>query len=285
MSDDFNIASRIASRFLGAHTFEQVSGKGSCNKAFVATGANRKIVIRLNNDRDIREFDKENWCMQQARALGVHTPEPLGHGMEQGWNYSAQTYEGDLHGEELADQPKLWRWLGAEAAKFHRIATKGFGAVLENEKTGHFSENWDDYVTGNLDALNSKTSCEKLNDRQIGNLEQRFESLASVRPVFGLCHGDLMPRNVVASGDRLSLIDWGCAEAHIVPHFDLREILREHDFEGSELAAFAEGYGVGLNEMRLEIENVILIGAFDLTRWARDRAPEMLAKKESQFHN
>jgi Ser/Thr protein kinase RdoA (MazF antagonist) len=121
----------------------------------------------------------------------------------------------------------------------------------------------------------------------VKNLFGRFESLAEKRFDFGLCHGDVAPRNVVLDGQRMTLIDWGCAHAHIVPHFDFRELLRVHSSDSAEVRAFAAGYGASakLNRLLPEMENVLLLCAYDVVRWAKDRAPAQLAEKEKEFRN
>jgi len=176
---------------------------------------------------------------------------------------------------------------GEAAGRFHRIAVKGFGVTLLDEKAGRFDGEWQHYVTDNLKAVADRKCCAGLSDNQAADLRRRFERLAEGRFQFGLCHGDLMPRNVVLDDRRMTLIDWGCAEAHIVPHFDFREILRDHASDSVEVLAFAAGYGLnaGLGALLPEVEGLLLLCAFDVVRWARDRAPTQVVEKEAQLRN
>ena len=282
------IAGQIATTIAGpAADLTRVSDRGSCNHVFIVTADPDKLVIRMNNDRDSNEFLKEDWCMTQARASGVRVPKPISRGVLAGWNFSVQSFEGDENGADVQDQLSVWHWLGRMAARFHRVSVQGFGLKLLDEKAGRFDSDWQDYVTSNIEALAKRRCCECLSETQVTDLHYRFERLAEKRFEFGLCHGDLTPRNVVLDDDLKTLIDWGCAEAHVVPHFDFRELLRDNDFDSAEVRAFASGYGLNQAFASLlpEIESVLLICAYDVVRWAKDGAPAQVAEKEQQLRN
>jgi fructosamine-3-kinase len=286
--NDFEIATQVAHSLLGhPDHLKRISGMGTCNRAFLADRGTDRIIIRLNADRDSREFLKESWCMKQAAAAGVNVARPLRHGVQNDWNYGVQSFEGNVSGAEYPDQMAVWRWLGEQAARCHKIKTDGFGDILTDEKTGKFGGDWKSYVAGNLRSIAEGNVYAHLSRSQVKNLRARLESLAGKHFDFGLCHGDLAPRNVILDGRRMTLIDWGCAHAHIVPHFDFRELLRVHSSDSAEVRAFAAGYGASakLNGLLPEIENVLLLCAYDVVRWAKDRAPAQLADKEKEFRN
>jgi serine/threonine-protein kinase RIO1 len=104
-----------------------------------------------------------------------------------------------------------------------------------------------------------------------------FEALLDTPFTFGLCHGDLSEKNVLLhpSGE-VYLLDWGCAEAHIVPHFELFTILSNHVPEDSrEFQAFLQGYGLNdYADLKPQIEMIKLLTFVDKLRWAIDRSPE-----------
>jgi len=78
---------------------------------------------------------------------------------------------------------------------------------------------------------------------------------------------------MVTKDKTVFLIDWGCAENRVVPHYDIMGMEVQHE---NELKAFTEGYGLTELEfinIEKEITTMKLIQAFDLTRWAIDRAP------------
>ena len=287
---DLEIAGQIVGRIFGRPaTLPRVSGRGSCNSVFIAAVAGvERRVVRVNADRDGREFPKEAWCMAQAGMAGVSVPRPLDHGVVGGWNYSVQSFEGDGDGRDCEDQLPVWRWLGQAAARFHRVAVEGFGVTMLEE--GQFDGGWPRYVGDNLRAVADRAESGWLTDGEASTLQRRFEGLAEARFRFGLCHGDLTPRNVVldAGRGRMTLVDWGCAEAHIVPHFDFREVLRDHAPDSAEVSAFVAGYGMGDDGLRAalpEIGSLLLLCAFDLVSWARHCAPAQVAEKKGQLRN
>jgi len=81
----------------------------------------------------------------------------------------------------------------------------------------------------------------------------------------------------------VSLLDWGSAEASMVPHHDLIQLLKmnmsEGNPDGAELLAFLDGYGLSPAEyerMRPELEGLLVLRAFDKLRWALDWNAEEL---------
>jgi hypothetical protein len=76
---------------------------------------------------------------------------------------------------------------------------------------------------------------------------------------------------------RVNLLDWGSAEASIVPHHDLIQILKmnmlEVDPDGEQILAFLDGYGIPpaeFEQMMPELESLLVLRAFDKLRWAID---------------
>ena len=284
--EDIDAASEIAAGLLPADfDLGRISGRGSCNQVFRADAGSRSIIIRLNSDRDPREFQKEAWCMARAADAGVSVAKPLGHGNLHGWNYGVQSFEGEMHGEDAEDQHAIWEFLGRSAALFHGVGVTGLGDVLLDEAKGAFDGEWQTYVGDNIRALATDAPGAGMNDAQASALVNSIESLATRQFQIGLCHGDLTPRNVVLDGSRTTLIDWGCAHAHIVPHFDFRELLRKHAVDSLEVRSFLAGYDGDFDEAVLlsEVNDLLLLCAFDLIRWARDRAPDQLQVKTEEF--
>jgi aminoglycoside phosphotransferase (APT) family kinase protein len=103
-----------------------------------------------------------------------------------------------------------------------------------------------------------------------------FAGLRGLDFRLGLNHGDLSLKNaVVGRGGRVTLLDWGSAEAAAVPHHDLIQLLKmsmsEGDPGGGEFGAFLDGYGISpkeLERMTPELEALLTLRAFDKLRWA-----------------
>jgi hypothetical protein len=80
----------------------------------------------------------------------------------------------------------------------------------------------------------------------------------------------------VCANRQFSLLDWGSAEAHLVPHYDLLEILRRLHPGDERFQAFLVGYGLDKGEFAAllpEVRSLALLKALDLTRWAIERCP------------
>ncbi len=114
-------------------------------------------------------------------------------------------------------------------------------------------------------------------------IRHRFELLESQHVIFALNHGDLSPRNtIVDEAGHIVLLDWGCAEAHLVPHYELLCMMQQDNFQESRLQAFTSGYGLSANrfaDVRVELDSLRLLKAFDLVRWAIDRNPARVQEK------
>jgi Ser/Thr protein kinase RdoA (MazF antagonist) len=287
MSTEFDkIASEIASRhFDGIISLEPITGKGTVNSVYLAITEDGKSIIRLNNYRANDEFAKERWCMLHARNAGVNVATSIAVGTHNEFNYSVQSYNGSTHGEDIKDQLSVWRFLGESTAKFHQVKVSGFGDNLADFSNGNSVTEWAGYLRANINAFNSE-SFEGLTERQQAKVAQKFESLAKLTPIFGLCHGDLCPRNVVMDENgQMTIIDWGCAHAHITPHYDFVELLRMHKRNSLEVQAFIDGYGLKEDSEALldEVEIVLALCHYDLIRWARDCAPEEVDAKTADF--
>jgi hypothetical protein len=141
----------------------------------------------------------------------------------------------------------------------------------------------------NIECL---TDDDQLIDLGVVNREQSrrirglFEELRGKAFQFGLNHGDLSIWNtLVEPSGKLNLLDWGSAEAHIVPHFDMLHIVGHHLKDGTptveEMSAFRLGYGLSDEEhrrLRLEVDRLFLLSSFDKLRWAIDRNPARIGE-------
>lgn len=244
-NDHKSLLDKIAGLHLDAvKSFIPIADKGTCNIVYCAETLAGKVIIRFNQDRAVDEFNKEHWCMKQAAAKGANVAKPIAEGFIDGFHYSVQNYVGSLHGEDMPEQLSIWRFLGEQASKFHHIRVSGFGEKLVDSNSGRFEQNWAEYLQENCDAFRIDSVDGLPRDKQIV-IAEKFDELLQLKLVFGLCHGDLCPRNVVANDNgEMTIIDWGCAHAHVTPHYDFVELLREHDRNSAEVKSFMDGYGV-----------------------------------------
>ena len=275
-------AEAIATEFFGqaATSVEALLGLGSVNEIFVAQFPNKRIIIRLPKPEDKHRagafYEKETWCLAQAAALGIPGPMVLIQGEYDGWAYQIQGFVEGVNAEQSTlDVGTLWHTLGDYARRFHALAPDGFGETLPEFFAGEGRALWHIFVDYNLASLTEDDALWALGvytADQHDAIHSRFSALRRREFRLGLCHGDLAPRNTILAPDgTLYLLDWGCAEAHLVPHYELLNVPSEYQ------AAFLDGYGWPLAErgaLLAEVAELALLKSFDLVRWAIDRCPE-----------
>jgi aminoglycoside phosphotransferase (APT) family kinase protein len=289
-ASDAEVAAEIAGDFLeqDVQAVTPILGLGSVNQIFVAKTSDSSLVVRLcqpeDSERALAFYEKEAWCLSTAAGLGIPGPAALAVGRWDGRPYMLQPLVPGTNGEERSSSRlAAWRALGCYAKLIHSIGLDGFGESLADFRAGHAQAEWEKFVIYNLDSLTGDDELIQLGvyrPDQAGQIRAWFFALRGTPLVFGLNHGDLAPRNtIVDENGQVSLLDWGSAEAHLVPHYDFIGLLREHDPAGSEMQAFRQGYG--MNEAAFarllpELRSLLLLKEFDLTRWAIDRCPERL---------
>lgn len=285
LDKDIQLASRITSSVLDEAPVEvtPLVGKGLINKVFVVETANHKVVIRMNDQGGaLDEYTKEAWCIQQALARGVSVPLVISVGRCEGNAYLIQSYiAGDNGRDSAAPKLGIWRELGRYARLIHSIGVPGFGLRLSEITQGDARKSWLRYLDYNIESLTENDPLIKL--KVLTQLQSRlirnvFADLRKREFTFGLNHGDISLKNtIVDKHGRVSLLDWGSAEAGIVPHYDLIELLRmnllEGDPDNEQIQAFLDGYGISPAEfkrMMPELESLLVLRAFDELRWAID---------------
>lgn len=283
------IAQKIASDFLKCTTFRiSFIGEGSNNKNYLARTKGREIVVKLSaahkEYKALDDYQKEKWCIEKSSERGVLGPTVLDLGRTYGRAYMIETFVPGINGKKVKDKLGIYRGLGKYAKRIHSITASGFGETLKNSKKGIFKDSLKKYLDYNIKSL---TDNDKLLDlkvitkEQSRNVKKIFQHLKKQKFTFGLNHGDLSPANtLVDKSGKIALLDWGCAEIHIVPHFELMYLLRSQIEKGSptveELNEFLKGYGMSQRKfvaLRGEILNLMLLDSFDRLRWAIDRKP------------
>ena len=108
-----------------------------------------------------------------------------------------------------------------------------------------------------------------------------FKELLNKDFKFGLNHGDYSLANIIISSDGTpNIIDWGSAQAHIVPHHDLAVIIEESLSENDEkYDSLLSGYRTirqDYEAIKEEIRVLQLLDALDKLRWAIDNSPNWI---------
>jgi aminoglycoside phosphotransferase len=269
---DIQTALRIASSVLTEPVVEvtPVVGKGCVNKIFNVEVTTQKVVIRMS-DRNgaLDEYCKEKWCIEQAAALGIPVPSVISVGQCEENAYIVQSY---IAGEDGIDSPapKLgtWRELGKYARLIHSIGVHGFGLRMCDVMEGDARKSWLQYLESNIECLTENDPLIKLKvltQLQSKLIREVFAKLRVREFTFGLNHGDISLKNIIVDKQgRVHLLDWGSAEAGIVPHYDLIEMLMMNMMKGdpsdAELRAFLDGYGISpaeFKQMMPELESLV----------------------------
>jgi aminoglycoside phosphotransferase (APT) family kinase protein len=285
LSNDIQLVSSVASNFLREVQIRvvRILGRGSVNKVFIVEAPNTKLVVRLGDQNEsLQEYTKEAWCIYKAALRDVPVAKVLDMGVIEEHAYMIQAYiAGDEGRNSQFPTSNIWRQLGRYARLIHSIEVAGFGLKLQDLTQGDSQESWLEYLNYNIESLNENDELIKLKvvtQAQSGVIRASFENLKRRTFNFGLNHGDVSLKNVIVDeSGKVNLLDWGSAEASIVPHHDLIQMLKmnmlENDPDDAAIQSFLDGYGISQSEfeqMRPTLENLLLLRAFDKLRWAID---------------
>ena len=263
---------------------QEITDAGEVNQVYVVTTDSHKVIARINAVGELSRFQKEQWCIEQAAQAGVKGAEVLAVGSGDDHAYMLTWYiEGKRADQSGVDTEVVWRAVGEYAKKIHSIPIKGFGEDL-NDITSGDMQKWRNYLNYNSSSLGEHdVLIEKgiITAEQSELLSKSFSDLAQLDVQLGLSHGDLSLDNIIVGlDDAVNLIDWGSAEGHIVPHYDLGVILDDSLSDDSdEFAEVLDGYGLSVDEysaIKDQINSLMALIATDKVRWAIDRSPESL---------
>lgn len=260
----------------------QLIDKGSVNRVFVIETTTAKFILRMNDADSLDEYEKENWCVKQAAEKNIPVARILRTGVFENKAYSIQEFIEGVEGRNLSDDKKfLWRKLGEYARRIHTIKVAGFGLKFRDFVAGNAEKSWLEYLEYNIESLNEADellTLGVLTKAQSAKVRKIFENLRRRKFIFGLNHGDFSLKNTIV--DRFGtahLIDWGSAEASIIPHHDLIQLLKmnmlENNPDDAEMKVFLDGCGISGDEYEMlfdDLKSLLLLRAFDKLRWAID---------------
>jgi aminoglycoside phosphotransferase (APT) family kinase protein len=271
-----------------------VTGKGFVNDVYLVETENSKFILRTKNAGSPDEYEKEKWAADQARRHGIPTPAILKIGVFDDRAYSIQNFVAGIEGRDLTiDRHFIWKKSGEYAKRIHEIKVGGFGLNFRDMTAGDSKTLWLEYLDYNIESLNERDELLKLGvltRPRSKFFKKLFGTLRTREFRFGLNHGDLSLKNTIVDGNGIIyLIDWGSAEAAIVPHHELLQLLKmnrlENEPNGAEITAFLDGYGLSsreYEEMLPDLKTLSILRAFDKLRWAIDRKipglPEYVAE-------
>ena len=293
LSKETQLVARVSSAFFKDEHIRvaRILGRGSVNKVFIVEAPNARLVVRMGDQNEsLNEYKKEAWCIDKAAARSVPVATVLDVGVIDEHAYIIQTYiAGDDGRDSQFPRNHIWRQLGRYARLIHSIEVTGFGLKLEDLTQGDARESWLEYLNYNIECLNENDELIKLKvmtQSQSEVIRAIFEDLKRKTFNFGLNHGDLSLKNVVVDeSGKVNLLDWGSAEASIVPHHDLIQMLKmnmlENEPDDAAIQSFLDGYGISqsaFEHMRPTLQSLLLLRAFDKLRWAIDRGIEGLER-------
>jgi len=291
--NDSAVAWDIAAAFLRERVRSvRPIGQGSNNKNFLVETANARAVVKLSHEhrrhRALQDYQKEKWCIEQSSTLGVPGPSVLSVGEAGGNAFMIETLVEGVNGKAIkGDRTAIWRKLGEYARLTHSIKVTGWGEDFFDDRPGGQRASWLKFLTYNIESLTDDDPLIDLGvlTRELSPVARRLlEELGDKTFQFGLNHGDLAIWNtLVEPSGKINLLDWGSAEAHIIPHFDLLYVIRQHLRDGTptieDMAAFRQGYGLSHEEherLKPELDRLFLLIRFDKLRWAIDRNPSRI---------
>ena len=288
MTDEISAVKEGVDRHLGVGATNTALVTSGVNRVYRLAAGERRLIVRLNELAELSRFQKESWCIERASPLGVPGPTVLAVGTHGPYAYMLESEVVGRRGTELGSDEQLsaWRTLGSYLRRIHNIPVAGFGEELSDITSGTEAQ-WRRYVDYNLDQLASGDPLLEMGvvtASEQARLRSVFQELERSALSFGLSHGDCSLWNtIVGESGLVTLLDWGEAHAHVVPHYDFGVIQRMSLRDDSPgLAALLEGYGLdraGYAAVRPLIQSVALLVATDKVRWARERRPDRLPDK------
>ncbi len=286
---DLDVAAQIAQKLGRAGAYvRMIEGQGTINSVVVVDD----VVVRLNLDRSpeaaLREYRKEQWCAEHACEF-VRVPRVLDLGIWEDRAYTVSEFVPGLNGAEKSEV--AWPILGEMLRKVHEIDGPAVDGIFEDALSPQEHWQWtrelNTSMLGEFDPLHALHVYER---EEAPAILRAFGDLEGVEFKFGLCHGDVTPRNLIlADQGPPALIDWGCASFGAVPVSDLVQVrtqqLLNQNPSAFEWQDFLEGYGPEARELSPLLPSLVLLKSFDLVRWAIDRCservPELVGKAQA----
>jgi aminoglycoside phosphotransferase len=260
---------------------EPLINKGEVNDIYVlTTQRSDRVILRLNKPSEYQRFLKEQWCMDTLSSRGVFCPRVLAVDSDKMCAYMLMEFIDGENGDGITSTLELWQELGRMLRLIHALPVQGFGEDLDEMLHGTRVQ-WTKHLEDNISALADKGNLMQLDGAVSVKLQTLFRGLLGKQFTFGLNHGDYSLANIIVDAQsKPCVIDWGSAQAHVIPHHDLGVITEESLSDTSkEFTSLLNGYGMSVidyQEIKDEIHALQLLETIDKLRWARDKAPQRI---------
>ncbi len=226
-------------------------GGGLTNAVYELKTSQGAFIVRTHEDATkIKEYLKEQWAMDAARAAGVPTPKVLEVGnFADGRPYMVAEHSAGIEGRQAPDRLGVIEQLGRAAKTLHDIRTHGYGKVFDwtsNRLSRHGS--MAEFLEQGFELdkrIAVLTQQRMLGRAQIASLRRTAAEMARWKRPAVLQHGDLRLKNAIVdpkTGRLAALIDWDECRSMPGAAWDLSIAL--HDLGVDEKEAFLAGYGM-----------------------------------------
>lgn len=275
---------KIVRRYFGTPARRIVyRSTGITNYVFAINHVDGQFVIRISPDpQRIGAFRKEWWATQEARKVGVPSPEVLAVGDD----ISPEPYmiTRRVSGAEATFHPKRQRIIhemGRYAAIINSIKTNGFGTNFDWSPETPKILSWSEYLAQEFQLeqrLEFFATHHILSETNLNKLSSIIDETKSVELSPALNHSDLRLKNLIVDedGEITAIIDWEECMSIVAPQWELAIAL--HDLSIDEKHAFIDGYGLAPEEVE---QMAPLIKALNILHY---HSPIQIAMQQDDQH-
>lgn len=242
---------------------------GLTNYVFSINHLDGQFVIRISPDPErIGAFKKEWWAGQQARKVGVPSPEIITVGTDLGPEpYMITRRVTGVEATYHSKRAHIIHEMGRYAAIINSIQTHGFGSNFDWNPEGPKIQTWSEYLDQEYQVQNRLeffATHKILPETELTRLSTIIDETraADIRPA--LNHSDLRLKNVIVDddGEITAIIDWEESLSAVAPQWEFSTAL--HDLSIDEKHAFLDGYGLAPEQLE---RMAPLIKAFNILNY------------------
>jgi fructosamine-3-kinase len=266
---------------------EELTG-GNQNHVVRVRTADDDLVVRFARDpeHDRDTFDIEAWCLRSAARTGLDTSRLVARGEFGGTSYLVVRYVPGSRPDP--GDSTAWRAIGTFVAGLRAFPINEAPGDLFSRFGRDLDAAWESHLDYNLTSLVPEDPLIELGvyPSSWQRLLQKIVQSSAARKLHqGVIHGDLSHRNLVRNGDDYMVIDWGTTSVGPVMWGDFECLYTWHLVPDVESPVSDEAWtrvleGAGLTRADAEpiVQELVVLHALDLVRWAIDQRPDRLAE-------